>query len=87
MRTLLEAPPRDTVRGRRDLALFELLYATGLRVSELVRLRIADLRIADGYLFAFGKGSKERIVPLGEEAARWLAAYLSEVRPGQARRA
>lgn len=78
---LLQAPSLTTPRGLRDKALIELLYATGLRVSELVGLRIVDVRIAEGFLKTVGKGSKERIVPIGDEAARWIGEYLLSGRP------
>ncbi|REJ84750.1 MAG: site-specific tyrosine recombinase XerD [Acidobacteria bacterium] len=82
---LLEAPDTDTLLGRRDRTMIELLYATGLRVSELVGLRREQLRLDGGFLIAFGKGSKERIVPFGERAEQWLDIYLGEVRPRLAR--
>lgn len=78
---LLAAPDVTTPRGLRDKAMLELLYATGLRVTELVTLPLPQLRLDAGFLIAFGKGSKERIVPVGETAERWLLAYLKEVRP------
>jgi integrase/recombinase XerD len=64
----------------RDLAMLEVLYATGLRVSELVALRLKDINIDAGYLFTVGKGEKERLVPLGEPACQATAEYLSSVR-------
>jgi len=79
---LLAAPNVDTPLGLRDRAMLELLYATGLRVTELVSVRLADLHAGEGYLVAYGKGSKERIVPMGETAIGWVARYLSEGRPG-----
>ena len=78
---LLAAPDADRPEGLRDRAMLELLYATGLRVSELVGLRLTQLRLEQGFLLAFGKGSKERVVPFGENAEQWLRRYLSEVRP------
>jgi integrase/recombinase XerD len=81
---LLAAPDVATARGVRDRAMIELLYATGLRVSELVGLRLAQLRLEGGFLIAFGKGAKERVVPVGEAAESWLRRYLSTVRPGLA---
>jgi len=78
---LLEAPDTTTELGLRDRAMIELLYATGLRVSELVSLRLAQLRLDQGLLVAFGKGSKERIVPVGESAERWLGEYFRRARP------
>jgi integrase/recombinase XerD len=77
---LLAAPDVATPRGLRDRALIEVLYATGLRVSELVKLKAADLNLDVGYLTCIGKGSKERIVPMGEEAVRWVTRYLREAR-------
>jgi integrase/recombinase XerD len=79
---LLAAPDVTTPRGLRDRALIELLYATGLRVSELVGLRTADVRLAEGFLKTLGKGSKERIVPIGDEAVRWVSKYVQDARPG-----
>lgn len=77
---LLAAPDLDTPLGLRDRAMLETLYATGLRVSELVGLRIHEVSLADGVLRAFGKGSKERLVPLGQIAIDWLVRYLNEAR-------
>jgi integrase/recombinase XerD len=79
---LLAAPDVAQPLGRRDKAMLELLYASGLRVSELVGLTLGQLRLDEGFLVAFGKGSKERIVPVGEQAERWLRRYLGEVRGG-----
>ncbi len=78
---LLAAPDPKTPLGFRDRAMIELLYASGLRVSELVGLSLAQLRLSAGFLVALGKGSKERIVPVGERAQVWLEGYLREVRP------
>ncbi|MDO8677577.1 MAG: site-specific tyrosine recombinase XerD [Acidobacteriota bacterium] len=78
---LLEAPDVSEPRGLRDRALIEVLYATGLRVSELVNLKPQDLNLESGYLTTTGKGRKQRLVPLGEEAASWVARYLKEGRP------
>jgi integrase/recombinase XerD len=78
---LLAAPDRRTPRGARDGAMLETLYATGLRVSELVRLRQADVNFDAGYLMAFGKGRKQRLVPIGEVALAGLRAYLETSRP------
>jgi integrase/recombinase XerD len=77
---LLAAPESETTLGQRDRAMLETLYATGLRVSELVGLRLHELSLDMGVLRVFGKGSKERLVPLGEEAADWLRRYLAEGR-------
>lgn len=78
---LLAAPPTDTPRGLRDAAMLETLYATGLRVSELVTLAIGDLNLSAGWVRVTGKGRKQRLVPLGQAAAERLTAYLAEVRP------
>ena len=78
---LLESPDISQPRGVRDRALIELLYATGLRVSEMVSLRQQDLNLESGYLTCTGKGRKQRLVPVGEEAAAWLTRYLREARP------
>jgi integrase/recombinase XerD len=78
---LLAAPQRSEPRGLRDAAMMEVLYATGLRVSELLRLRLGDLHLDAGYLRCWGKGSKERVVPLGSEADATLQAYLANARP------
>lgn len=83
---LLAAPDVATPRGLRDRALIELLYATGLRVSELVNLRMADVRIQEGFLKTLGKGSKERVVPIGDEAAGWLTQYVNGARPDLTRK-
>lgn len=77
---LLAAPDVTTARGLRDRAMVELLYATGLRVSELVGLRQPDLNLEAGYLSCVGKGSKERLVPIGDEAVSWVRRYLREGR-------
>jgi integrase/recombinase XerD len=78
---LLAAPDTTTPRGLRDRAMFEVLYATGLRVSELVGLKLFELSITDGLVRVFGKGAKERLVPLGELAVEWVDRYLREGRP------
>ena len=77
---LLAAPRSETALGQRDRAMLETLYATGLRVSELVGLRRHEISLDMGVLRVFGKGSKERLVPLGEEAGDWLRRYLAEGR-------
>ena len=77
---LLAQPDVDTPRGLRDRAMIELLYATGLRVSELVGVRTADLHLDEQYLTCIGKGSKERIVPIGEQASDWIARYRATAR-------
>ncbi len=81
---LLAAPDVATPLGLRDRAILEVLYATGLRVSELIGLRAGDLDLEVGILTCFGKGRKERLVPLGAEAGRWVQRYLAEVRPSLA---
>jgi integrase/recombinase XerD len=83
---LLAAPDVSIPRGLRDRALIEVLYATGLRVSELVGLRMSDVRLDEGYVQCMGKGSKQRIVPLGDEAADWVRRYVASGRPVLARR-
>lgn len=78
---LLAAPSPETPLGLRDKAMLETLYATGLRVSELTGLRTANISLQGGYLTAFGKGSRERMVPLGDAAMHWLKRYIDEGRP------
>lgn len=78
---LLAQPDSSHPRGLRDKALIELLYATGLRVSELLSLRAGDINLDGGYLTCIGKGDKQRIVPLGHEAADWIRRYIAEGRP------
>ena len=77
---LLAQPDVATPRGLRDRAVIELLYATGMRVSELVMLRPADVHLEASYLTCTGKGEKQRIVPIGDEAAAWVKRYLQESR-------
>ena len=79
--SLLAAPPSTTTLGQRDRAMLETLYATGLRVSELVGLKLHEVNFDMGVVRVFGKGSKERLVPLGEEAIDWMRRYLAEARP------
>ena len=79
--TLLDQPDLRTPAGLRDRAMLEILYAAGLRVSELCRLRPSDLNLEEGYLVCLGKGRKERIVPLGRSAVAFTRHYLAEVRP------
>jgi integrase/recombinase XerD len=78
---LLAQPDASTPRGLRDKALLELLYATGLRVTELLTLKPADINLDAGYLTCIGKGDKQRIVPLGHAAAEWVSRYVKEARP------
>ncbi|MET0230423.1 MAG: site-specific tyrosine recombinase XerD [Rhodanobacteraceae bacterium] len=77
---LLRAPP-ETPLGLRDRAMLELMYASGLRVSELVGITAAQVNLRQGVLRVVGKGNKERLVPLGDEAAHWLNRYVAEARP------
>jgi len=83
---LLESPDTSQPRGLRDRALIELLYATGLRVTEMVTLKQQDLNLESGYLTCTGKGRKQRLVPIGDEAAAWLTRYLKEGRPALLKR-
>ena len=78
---LLAAPDVDTPLGLRDRTMLELMYASGLRVSELVTLKTFNLSLSEHVLRVFGKGNKERLVPFGEIAAEWLQRYLREGRP------
>ncbi len=78
---LLAAPQTDTPLGLRDRAMFELMYAAGLRVSELVELPANAVNLRQGVVRVTGKGSKERLVPLGEESQHWLEKYLAQARP------
>jgi integrase/recombinase XerD len=78
---LLAAPDVDAPLGARDRAMLELMYASGLRVSELVELKLVNLSLPDGVVRVMGKGSKERLVPFGDEARRWLEAWLATSRP------
>ncbi len=77
---LLQAPDLDTPLGQRDRAMLETLYATGLRVSELVGLKLHEIGFNEGVVRVMGKGSKERLVPLGEEALEWLRTFIQEGR-------
>ncbi|KAA9300913.1 MULTISPECIES: site-specific tyrosine recombinase XerD [Aerococcus] len=78
---LLQAPDIGTALGLRDRAMLELLYASGLRVSELIHLKVTDIHSELGFLQSLGKGDKERIVPLGEVAADWIGRYQDYARP------
>ena len=82
---LLNQPNTNTSLGIRDAAMLEVLYATGFRVSELISLTINDINLEAGYLMTYGKGSKERIVPMGELAIQRLRDYLYQVRPKYSR--
>jgi integrase/recombinase XerD len=77
---LLAAPDVATPLGMRDRAMFEVLYASGLRVSELVGLKVFEVNLDAGVVRVMGKGSKERLVPLGEEAVDWVRRYMKEFR-------
>ena len=77
---LLDAPDVETPKGLRDRAMFELLYACGLRVTELASLRVENLRLPDGFVVVRGKGSKERVVPIADASARWVERYRKTVR-------
>jgi len=78
---LLAQPDRSTAKGVRDQALISVLYATGLRVTELISLKASNLHLEEGYLTCVGKGDKERIVPIGQEATDAVRRYLAEGRP------
>lgn len=77
---LLEAPDTTTPLGVRDRTILELMYATGLRISELVNLKLSDMHLTMGFIQTMGKGEKERIIPLGEIASKWLDHYLDGAR-------
>ncbi len=83
---LLEQPNLQTPMGIRDRAMLEVLYATGMRVSELTQLPMNQVNLEAGYVLVFGKGSKERIIPLGSEAMKWIALYLETAREKLAKR-
>ncbi|HEY7986392.1 MAG TPA: site-specific tyrosine recombinase XerD [Methylophilaceae bacterium] len=78
---LLNQPDENEMLGLRDRAMLEMLYATGLRVSELVNIKVAEVSLSEGVVRATGKGSKTRLVPLGEESLDWITRYLKEARP------
>jgi len=78
---LIAQPDVSGALGLRDRALIELLYATGMRVSELVSVRTADLHLDEHYLTCIGKGDKERLIPIGDQAAAWVRRYLRDARP------
>jgi len=78
---LINQPDVSTPLGLRDRAMIELLYATGMRVSELVAVRLADLHLDEHYVTCIGKGDKERIIPMGEEASAWILRYHQHGRP------
>jgi integrase/recombinase XerD len=78
---LIAQPDVSTPRGLRDRAMIEMLYATGMRVSELIGTRAADLHLEAGYLTCIGKGNKERLIPIGDQATDWVTRYQREGRP------
>lgn len=78
---IIEAPDTTTTLGIRDRAILEVMYATGLRVTELITLKLSDLHLSIGLLKTLGKGDKERIVPLGDQAIYWINRYLEKSRP------
>lgn len=78
---ILNAPDNKDLLGLRDKAILELFYSSGLRVSELINLKISDLFFADEVIRVFGKGSKERVVPVGSSAMKWIAEYMKSSRP------
>ncbi|NPC55587.1 site-specific tyrosine recombinase XerD [Caenimonas soli] len=78
---LLDAPDVDTPLGLRDRTMLELIYASGLRVSELVTLKTFNVSMSEGVLRVLGKGSKERLVPFGQVARDWISRYLADARP------
>jgi len=87
VRQLLEQPAKlNTLEAKRDKAMLELLYASGMRVSELVSLNPGDVNTREGFVRCFGKGHKERIVPIYEQAARLVKEYVEETRPKLARK-
>jgi integrase/recombinase XerD len=82
---LLDQPSLRTPLGIRDRAMLEILYATGMRVSELVQLPLNQVNLEGGYVLLYGKGSKERVVPIGGEAIKWITRYLETTRKTLAR--
>jgi len=78
---ILEQPDTSVKLGLRDKAMLELFYSCGLRVSEVINLKLSDLYFSDGVIRVLGKGSKQRIVPIGSSAVRWITEYLTKVRP------
>lgn len=87
VRQLLEQPTKsNTLEAKRDKAMLELLYASGMRISELVSLNLGDVNTEEGFVRCFGKGHKERIVPIYEQAARSVKEYTGETRPKLARK-
>jgi integrase/recombinase XerD len=85
METLLLQPDTETETGIRDRAMLELMYAAGMRVSEMLNLKLHQLQLSLGFVVCTGKGSKERIAPVNEQSKEWMQRYLREVRPGYVR--
>lgn len=83
---LITQPNVATAIGLRDRALIEVLYATGIRVSELIHLRASDLNLEGGFLTCTGKGNKQRLVPMGAEASAWVTRYIRDARPALLRK-
>lgn len=83
---LVEAPDTQRAAGVRDRAILELLYATGMRASECMGLRLEDLNLTAGYAICTGKGAKQRLVPVGAQALAWVSRYLRDARPHATRR-
>ena len=79
--TLLSSPNENDILGFRDKTMLELIYASGLRVSELIGLKLTELNLRQGVIRVTGKGNKQRLIPIGEEAVYWLERYINEVRP------
>lgn len=86
MKTLLSQPDTATPAGIRDRAMLETLYAGGMRVSEMTGLTLNQLQLKLGFAVCYGKGSKERVVPLNQTSVEWIRRYLAEARPGQAQK-
>ena len=78
---LIETPDTSKPLGMRNRAILEVMYATGLRVSELIEIKLGDLHLSIGLLQTIGKGDKERIIPLGDYAIQWIERYMNEARP------
>ena len=78
---LLETPDLNKINGYRDRTMLELLYATGMRVSELIHLELENVNLIMGFVRVFGKGDKERIVPLGDAVIEYLTTYIETIRP------
>lgn len=81
IKRVLNAPDKKKIRGIRDMAMLELLYAAGLRVSELIHLKFQDINLEAGFVRVFGKGSRERVVPVGQYARKRVEEYIQKARP------